>query len=74
MRNIRAIFNQAISIKIITSDLYPFGKGKYVPPSTKKAKKSLSIENVERSITTNPLTLQKHGQKICGSLLTLRME
>ena len=48
MRNLRAIFNQAISMKIINSDLYPFGKGKYVPPATKKAKKSLSIEDVEK--------------------------
>ena len=48
MRNIRAIFNQAMSMKIISSDLYPFGKGKYVPPATKKAKKSLSIEDIEK--------------------------
>ena len=48
MRNLRAIFNQAISMKIISSDLYPFGKGKYVPPSTKKAKKSLTIEDIEK--------------------------
>ncbi len=48
MRNIRAIFNQAISKKIINSELYPFGKGKYVPPATKKAKKSLRIEDIEK--------------------------
>lgn len=48
MRNIRAIFNQAISTKTISSDLYPFGKGKYVPPSTKKAKKSLAIKDIEK--------------------------
>ena len=48
MRNIRAIFNQAISMKIISSDLYPFGKGKDVPPATKKAKKSLAIEDIEK--------------------------
>ena len=48
MRNIRAIFNQAISMKIIKPEMYPFGKGKYVPPATKKAKKSLSIEDIEK--------------------------
>jgi hypothetical protein len=48
MRNIRATINQAISKKIISSDLYPFGKGKYVPPTTKKAKKSLTIEEIEK--------------------------
>ncbi|MEO6836796.1 MAG: site-specific integrase [Ginsengibacter sp.] len=48
MRNIRAIFNQGIATKIIEPDLYPFGKGKYVPPATKKAKKSLSINDIEK--------------------------
>jgi integrase len=48
MRNIRATINQAISKKIISSDLYPFGKGIYVPPTTKKAKKSLTIEEIEK--------------------------
>lgn len=46
MRNIRTIFNQAISNKIISSDLYPFGKGKYVPPATKKAKKALALDDI----------------------------
>lgn len=44
MRNIRAIFNQAISKKIISLELYPFGKGKYVPPTTKKAKKRSQLK------------------------------
>jgi integrase/recombinase XerD len=48
MRNIRAIFNQAISKKLISAELYPFGKGKYVPPSSKKAKKALSIDDIEK--------------------------
>jgi integrase/recombinase XerD len=48
MRNIRTVFNQAISKKIISSELYPFGKGKYVPPSTKKAKKALPIDEIEK--------------------------
>ncbi len=48
MRNICTIFNQAISRKIISPELYPFGKGKYVPPSSKKAKKALPIEIIEK--------------------------
>ena len=48
MRNIRTIFNQAISRKIISAELYPFGKGKYVPPTSKKAKKALPIEVIEK--------------------------
>src|SRR5665647_877990 len=53
MRNIRTIFNQAISKKLISSDLYPFGKGKYVPPSSKKAKKALKIEEIEKIYNYN---------------------
>ena len=48
MRNIRTVFNQAISRKIISPELYPFGKGKYVPPSSKKAKKASPIEVIEK--------------------------
>jgi len=54
MRNIRAIVNQAISKKIIGPEFYPFGKGKYVPPATKKAKKSLSIQEIEKIYTYAP--------------------
>jgi integrase/recombinase XerD len=54
MRNIRTIFNQAISKKIISSELYPFGKGKYVPPSSKKAKKALPIEEIEKIYNYKP--------------------
>ena len=56
MRNIRAIFNQAISKKIVSLELYPFGKGKYVPPTTKKAKKALSIEAIEKIYNYKPDT------------------
>ncbi len=45
MRNIRTIFNQAISRKIISPELYPFEKGKYVPPTSKKAKKALPMKS-----------------------------
>lgn len=54
MRNIRTIFNEAISNKIISSDLYPFGKGKYVPPATKKAKKALPIQEIEKIYNYKP--------------------
>jgi integrase/recombinase XerD len=54
MRNIRTVFNQAISEKIISTELYPFGKGKYVPPSSKKAKKALSLEVIEKIYNYEP--------------------
>ncbi|WP_162923736.1 tyrosine-type recombinase/integrase [Arachidicoccus soli] len=47
MRNIRAIFNLVIDQKkIISRDLYPFGKHGYTPPSTKNTKKALSLTEV----------------------------
>ena len=48
MRNIRCIFNQAISKKIISPDKYPFGKNNYTPPATKKSKRALSIGEIEK--------------------------
>ena len=48
MRNIRCIFNRAISEKSISPDVYPFGKNKYTPPATKKSKRALSIEDIEK--------------------------
>lgn len=54
MRNIRTVFNRAISNKIISSEIYPFGKGKYIPPSSKKAKKALPIEVIEKIYNYQP--------------------
>ena len=48
MRNIRCIFNRAISKKTISPDIYPFGKNKYTPPATKKSKRALSIGDIEK--------------------------
>ena len=45
MGNIRTVFNQAISKKIISPELYPFGKGRYIPPTTKKAKKRYQLKS-----------------------------
>ncbi|MDE3185157.1 MAG: site-specific integrase [Bacteroidota bacterium] len=63
MRNIRTVFNQAISKKIISSELYPFGKGKYVPPSTKKAKKALTIDEIEKIYNYKPDNFQEARAK-----------
>ena len=46
MRNLRCIFNRAISNKLITPDIYPFGKNRYSPPATKKSKRALSIDDI----------------------------
>lgn len=47
MRNIRSIFNKAITQeKVISAEAYPFGRGKYSPPSSINTKKSLKMEDI----------------------------
>jgi len=41
-RTLRVIFNNAIDVNDISKDIYPYGKNKYVIPSTKKVKKALN--------------------------------
>lgn len=48
LRNIRAVFNKAISDKLISFDLYPFGRNKFTPCSSRNVKKALSLEDVEK--------------------------
>lgn len=42
LRNLRAVFNDAIDKKIIGQDKYPFGKNKYQIPTGNNVKKALS--------------------------------
>ena len=53
-RTLRAIFNYARELRIITDDLYPFGKGKYVIPQVKKVKKALTLLELEKLIQAKP--------------------
>ncbi len=48
MRNIRTVFNIAITEGIISKDLYPFGRNKYTPPTTRNVKKALSVEDIRK--------------------------
>ena len=48
MRNLRCIFNKAIRNKLVQPETYPFGKNKYSPPATKKSKRALSIDDIEK--------------------------
>lgn len=49
LRPLRAVFNEAIEAKIIKREnCYPFGKRKYQIPSSKKAKKALELEDVQK--------------------------
>lgn len=48
MRNLRTIFNLAISDGIIKNDIYPFGAKKYQIPESKNKKKALSLLEIEK--------------------------
>lgn len=49
IRPLRAIFNQAITDKIISKENhYPFGRHKYIIPSSKGRKKALLISDIEK--------------------------
>lgn len=49
LRPLRAVLNHAIEQRLLKKDeSYPFGKGSYQIPASKKVKKALSLEEVER--------------------------
>jgi len=56
VRTLRTIFNNAISEKEIESNIYPFGKGKYQPPTVRNVKKALSKENLKKLFKAIPNT------------------
>jgi integrase/recombinase XerD len=62
-RPLRAIFNIAISEKIITTDFYPFRKGGYVIPSSLKVKKALSEEELKILYNAKPITKEQEIAK-----------
>ena len=47
-RHLRSVFNDAISSKIVSSDLYPFGKNGYTIPAGTNIKKALSIDEIQK--------------------------
>jgi integrase/recombinase XerD len=62
-RTLRAMFNIAKKNNIITENYYPFGKGKYVIPSSSKVKKALSKEQLQILYNSTPLTIQQEIAK-----------
>jgi integrase/recombinase XerD len=60
-RTLKAIFNIAKESNIITENYYPFGKRKYITPSSSKVKKALSKEELLILYNSKPLTI---GQEI----------
>ncbi|WP_210490362.1 site-specific integrase [Rufibacter aurantiacus] len=54
LRNLRTLFNDAISNGDLHQDLYPFGKRKYQIPSGKNVKKALSMEEIGKIFDYGP--------------------
>lgn len=63
VRTLRTIFNTAIADKDIDADLYPFGKGKYQPPSVKTVKKALSKSDLKKLFEAQPTTPEQQKAK-----------
>lgn len=57
LRNVRAVFNDAIDPRrLISRDLYPFGKGRFVIPETNNLKKAYSDEHLVTLFSFQPRT------------------
>jgi integrase/recombinase XerD len=63
LRPLRAIFNKAISDKVISFDIYPFGKRKYTIPAPKGVKKALNNEQLGKLFKTKPATADQQKAK-----------
>ncbi|MCH5599493.1 tyrosine-type recombinase/integrase [Niabella ginsengisoli] len=63
MRNLRTVFNIAISDKVVGQDLYPFGRNRYTPPATRNIKKALSLEDIQKLYTYTPESEQESWAK-----------
>ena len=63
LRNLRAIFNTAISNGVIKQSLYPFGRRKYEIPQPKAVKKALSRAQLKLLFDTVPRTPEQTKAK-----------
>jgi integrase/recombinase XerD len=54
LRALRAIYNKAITEGEIKADIYPFGRRKYVIPSSKNTKKALSKDQLAQLLKAKP--------------------
>lgn len=53
-RNLRTVFNNAISLGEVQADIYPFGKRKYQIPAGRNVKKALVLSDIEKLFTYEP--------------------
>lgn len=63
LRTLRTVFNIAIAAREIKQEIYPFGKGKYSPPSVKKVKKAFNQETLAKLYRAEPLTQEQAKAK-----------
>jgi len=66
LRNLRTVFNEAITDKAISPDLYPFGltkKGKYQIRTSKKVKKALTKDQMKTLFTGEAKTTDQEKAK-----------
>ena len=62
-RNLRAVFNKAISEKAVSNDIYPFGKNKYQIKTAAKVKKALTNDEVKLLFQSEPQTPEQEQAK-----------
>jgi integrase len=59
LRQLRAIFNDAIATNIISKESYPFGKNKYRIPVGANIKKALSIDEIKLLLDYCPVNIEE---------------
>ena len=63
LRNLRALFNKAIEDKEINKEIYPFGKKKYIIPTSQSKKKALSKTQLKELYQCEPETPEQQKAK-----------
>ncbi len=63
LRPLRALFNEAIDLKIIGRDIYPFGRRRYEIPQKNNVKKALNREQLKVFFEAIPATPEQERAK-----------
>ena len=63
VRTLRTVFNSAINEKEVEPEIYPFGKGKYQPPTVSNVKKAFSKDSLKQLFEVTPQTPEQQKAK-----------
>jgi site-specific recombinase XerD len=63
VRTLRTIFNNAIKENDVEPEMYPFGKGKYQPPTVRNVKKAFSKDNLKQLFEVEAQTPEQQKAK-----------